>query len=843
MDFCRRRAWWVVIVTLLLVGGCGFYAARHLGFDSNTENLLSPDLPWKQRQAALNELFPENKNVLLVVLDGPDGASADQAARDLAARLQERGDVIASVRRPDGGAFFEQNGLLFLSSEKLQDLADRLIAAQGLIGPLAADPSLRGLFGTLDLALEGVARGETDFASLEAPLAALADTLQASLQGDQARLSWQALIGGTEDQRLRRFLLVKPVLDFSKLRRGKAAATAIREEAESLGLAQAGVTLRLTGDVALADDEFATVSEGATVTTLLSFSLVTLILLLALRSWRIIVPILLTLVLGIVVTGAFAAVAVGKLNLLSVAFAVLFIGLAVDFGIQFAVRYRDERFRVGDFATALRRTASGVGGALLLAAGATAVDFFSFLPTDYRGISELGLIAGTSMAIGLWLTLTFLPALMTLLKPPGEPEPAGYRWAAPLDAFLLQRRIWVLAAFGAVGLAAFAAAFALRFDYNPLSLKDPESESLSTLLDISSDPLIAPFTAEALAETPEAAAELAARFAALPEVERALTLSNFVPQDQDEKLDILAELALFMGPSLLVSAVPPPSEAQDLAALSRTALALKSLEEPTAQRLAALLEQAVAAPQDLDQVRQALTGGLAEELARLATALSAQAVTFDDLPADLRRAWQTDDGRVRVQIIPKGHATGGDELRDFVTAVRTVDVEVAGAAVAIVESGATMLEAFEIARALAVLVVILLLLVLLRRPLDVARVMLPLVVAALLTLGTMVVIDLPFNFANFIALPLLVGIGVAFDIYFVMNWRAGQGAPLQSPTARAVLFSALTTLAAFGSLALSPHPGTASLGLLLAIGLGWTLVSTLLFLPALLGNPPGNGRA
>jgi len=845
VDWSRRNAWLVLLAVLALTAGAGLYARANLGFDTNTESLLSEELPWKQRQAEFTALFPDSKRLILVVVDAATPDQADSAAAALAERLAQETTLFTLVRRPDGGAYFDRYGLLFLDPEALQATADRLIVAQALIGQLAADPSLRGLFGALGLALDGLARGEGDAAELEPALAAFADSAEAVLAGAAPQLSWQGLLGGdAESQRLRRFVLVKPVLDFARLKRGGLASEAIRAAALELGLtAEAGFTVRLTGDVPLADEEFATVAEGAGLTTALSFGLVALLLFLALRSWRIILPILISLVIGIVWSAAFAAATVGKLNLLSVAFAVLYIGLAVDFGIQFAVRYRDERYYHGDLGVALRRTASGIGLALLLAAGATAVDFYSFLPTDYRGISELGLVAGTSMAFGILLTLTLLPALLALLRPPGEPEPVGYGWAAPLDRLLLRRRRPTMAAFGAVAAVCFVAAFWLRFDYSPLSLKDPESESMATLADILADPLASPYTIDVLAADADAAVREAERLAALPAVGRVLTLDSFVPRDQEEKLAILEDARFFLETALAPASRPAPTPEEELAALAAVAPQLldhgKGLPpEAPANRLGRALQALAGQPERLDALRAALVGGLPRQLELLRLALSAGPVTRAELPAELRDAWLAPDGRARVQVIPPAGVVDGEALRGFVAAVRAAAPEAAGAAVSIVESGQTMLAAFELARTLAVFVVALLLLLVLRRPWDVGRVMLPLALAALLTLGTMVAIDLPFNFANFVALPLLVGIGVAFNIYFVLNWRAGRGEPLQSPTARAVVFSALTTAAAFGSLALSPHPGTASLGLLLAIGLAWTLTTTLLFLPALLGRPP-----
>jgi uncharacterized protein len=218
--------------------------------------------------------------------------------------------------------------------------------------------------------------------------------------------------------------------------------------------------------------------------------------------------------------------------------------------------------------------------------------------------------------------------------------------------------------------------------------------------------------------------------------------------------------------------------------------------------------------------------------------LAAGPVSLATLPQDLRRSWVTPDGRARVEIFPKGNPRNHRVLRHFVAAVQRIAPDVTGTPVTIQESGRLISGAFLEAGIIAVVAITLLLAFVLRRARDVALVIAPLLLAAVVTLAATVVIGMPLNYANIIALPLLLGIGVAFDIYFVMNWRAGLGDPLQSATARAVLFSALTTMTAFGSLALAQHPGTADMGKLLSLSLGCTLLSTFFVLPAFLGPVP-----
>jgi hypothetical protein len=235
-----------------------------------------------------------------------------------------------------------------------------------------------------------------------------------------------------------------------------------------------------------------------------------------------------------------------------------------------------------------------------------------------------------------------------------------------------------------------------------------------------------------------------------------------------------------------------------------------------------------------ERAHAALIPGLVDMLAQLRNALSPEKVTLESLPPDLKRDWIAPDGRARVEVYPAGDSTDNAVLRHFVETVRTIAPDATGAPVTMYESGRAIVTAFMQAGAWAALAITLVLVVVLKRTADVLLTLAPLLLSGVLTLALCVAIGLPLNYANIIALPLLFGIGVAFNIYFVMAWRRGERNLLASSLARAVIFSALTTASAFGSLWLSPHPGTASMGELLALSLACTLACALVFLPALL---------
>ena len=845
--FCQRHAPWVIGAALVLSVCAALVVMDRLSINTDTGALIDPDLPWQQDNAALDRAFPQNTNLLAIVIDGQTPELAESAATQLAKALEAEPSLFRTVRRPDGGPFFDRNGILFLSVQEVQQTANDVIAAQPLLGGLAADPTLRGLLGVVDLALQGVQAGQAQRSQMQPAFGRMAATINANLTSDHVvqPLSWQSLLSSAppSPRALRRFVLAQPVLDYGALEPGAKATEFVRATAERLHLTpDYGVTVRQTGNIPLNDDQFASVSEGIGVSTTVSVVLVLALLLLALRSFTMTGAIMVTLAVGLLLTGAFAALAVGALNLISVAFAVLFVGIAVDFGVQLCVAVRAKRTTAPNIMAATSAAIRRVGAALVLAALSAASGFFAFLPTAYRGVSELGLIAGVGMLIAVALNLTLLPALLAVLPVRAEPREVGWTTLAPVDRFLLKYRRWVLACGALLAAAALALMPRLSFDFNPLNLVDPHSEAASTMFELMRDPLTTPNTIDILTPSVEAAAALAPKLQALPEVDTVLSLNSFVPDDQPAKLAILSDLALLIGPTLDTPAVTaPPSDAEIRTAAARTATTLRKIApEPDSpeRRLADGLDRlAKADAATLGRVSQALLEGLPATMDRLRQILSVQPVTLADLPKDLRETWVAPDGQARLSVFPSGNASDNAVMERFVDAVRAVAPHATGTAVTIQESSRTIVDAFVTAGILATVMIAILLAVALRRLHDVLLALAPLLLAGLLTLAATIVIGLPINFANIIALPLLLGVGVAFDIYFVVNWRARRGEPLQSSTTRAIVFSALTTGSAFGSLWLSPHPGTAGMGELLTIELLFTLFAVLVFMPALLGPP------
>jgi hopanoid biosynthesis associated RND transporter like protein HpnN len=840
MGISIRRPWIVVVLSVVLTLFGLYVTATRFAITTQTDQLLETNSDWHRHREAFQHAFPQLDNIILAVVDGDTPERADSAAAKLTDALAKNpGAWISKAWRPDGGEFFNRNGLLFLPVDGVREATQQLVAQQPMLSALSGDPTLRGLMRLIQL---GSMQGELE--KNAGLLGQVSDVIEGVLKGGHPHLSWQSLMSGkpADPSRLRRFVLVDPVLDYKALEPSAKSTGRIRDAARDLGLTpENGVRLRLTGAPPLADEEFATIAEGAPVHMGLTVVAIGIILFLALRSGRVIFAVLATTFAGLIITIGAGLLMVGRFNVISVAVAALFLGLGVDFGIQVAVRYRDERYKLDDVATALKATGRGVGWSLTLAAASLLAGFFAFLPTGFTGVAELGEITGVGMIIAFVLSLTLLPALITLLKPAGERDTVEMEWLAGVDHWIVRHRVAVIVASTLLVVAGLPFLFRLEFDANPMHLRSEKTEAVATFLDLTRTAGMTPNTVSVLAPSLDAAGPLAQKIAALPEVARVVTVRAFMPEQQDEKLAIIREAATgFDGLINPLPPAPPPSDAELAAALQATSGALQGATASGAaqRRLAGnLTSLAASTPAIRATAQSALTGDLPTLLASIGALFTAQPITLETLPASLIDDWISKTGHARIEVSPTGDANDNAVLDRFAAAVSSVSPDVTGAPVDLVESRGIIVRAFITAGVLALAAIFVILTLALRRPKDVALTLGPLVIATILTLETAYLIGMPLNLANIIALPLMLAVGVNFHIYYMIAWRNGVADMLASSLTVAIFYSSLTTGVAFGSLWLSNHPGTASMGKLLTISLVYTLLAAFIIVPAFLGPP------
>ena len=550
--FCTRFAIPIVVLSLVLAIGAGFYTARNFSINTDINTLISPDLDWRKRDNQFEKAF-DRERLILAVVEAPTPELTSSAAKALAEKLSGDTKNFESVTPLGSGEFFEKNGLLFLPAEDVAKVTGQLESAAPLIEIMAGDPSIRGLTGALETGLAGVKRGQVKLDNADRPFNLIAQTVEDVLKKGEATFSWRELVSDKPltDSDRRAFIEFKPILDYQALEPGKTATDAIRQAATDLNFAsQYGARVRLTGPVPMANEEYATVQDGAIVNGIVTVVIVLVILWLALHSAKIIFAVFVNLFVGLSITTAVGLMMVGSLNLLSVAFAVLFVGLGVDFGIQFSVRYRSERFKNDDLALALASAAERAAVPLSLAAMATAAGFLCFLPTDYKGISELGKIAGAGMLVAFLTSITTLPALLDLLNPPGENEPVGYAFLAPVDEFLEKHRVIIIVGTLLVALAGLPLLYFMKFDFNPINLRNRNAELIATFLDLRKDPNTGANAINVMTNSEADAKKIEAKLEKVPEVLRVMSLDSFVPDNQPAKLKLIAQASKVVGPAL-----------------------------------------------------------------------------------------------------------------------------------------------------------------------------------------------------------------------------------------------------------------------------------------------------
>lgn len=856
---CYHHARWVLILTLILAAGCGIYIWRDLGMNTDTTDMLSKDLPFRVNLKHYNETFPQDMDTMLVVLEAPTPEQAQVSTKRLTALLKRDGFNFPDVYSSDVDDFFSRNALLYESVPELERITDRLAAAQPLIAHIARDQSLRAFADVITGAVNELRTGRD--MELRSVLSGVFGTLDARLSGSPRELSWQSLFQGEpQKQKYRDFIVVKPRLDYSQMFPAEQSISALRAAAKDIGITgNSPVQLRITGEVALADDELNASLRGMEAAGVVTFILVGIVLYFAMRAGGLILNVLVCLTLGLILTAAFATAAVGHLNLISIAFAVLYIGLGADFAIHFLLRYR-ETLENGVGPQAAVHISGGEAGAALTACTITnAIGFYAFMPTDYRGVAELGIISGTGMIISLLVTLTVGPALLRYL--PGRLSPGSAKKKSPIGRVLELSLKWHKATY-AVTLAAAVGAVALlpqvRFDYNLLNLQDQKGEAIRTFRELLAETDQSPWHAVALASSRSEAEGLAHRLAQLPEVSKVVNLADFVPKEQPAKLPLIEEMALTMGPIAISSGKRADDTAADqLNSLEKLASALDRFiaerpDHPAAQparrlrsSLEKLLAQLYSSSADgkqnlLSAVETDLLAALPIALRNLQAATEAAPFNEQTLPESLRQRWRSQAGEYRLAIYPAEDLNDNDALRRYVRAVQSVAPDATGAPMISLEAGEAVVRAFAQAFMLALAGIVVALMIVLRSIKYTVLVLIPLLLSSLFTAAFTVLLNVPFNFANIIALPLLLGLGIDSSLHMVhrsLNNELVSEALIHTSTARAIFYSALTALVDFASLMLSSHRGTASMGILLTVGLAFTLICTLVILPVLLNAP------
>jgi hopanoid biosynthesis associated RND transporter like protein HpnN len=852
-----RNARAVTLVTLALTPLFGLYASLTLGFNTDPSALFSSHLRFQRLAHEFSQYFPILTDALLIVVDGETPERTREAATALRTHLESKPEIFGEVYVPAENEFFERNGLLYLDLDDVEEFADHMARLQPVIGELSSDASLPTLTRLIRIGLEETRVGGLDDDTWRS-VSERFRTATAHVYAEQPiRVSWESVMldGSSFQPTTRRLIVGRPPLDFSVPLNGGKAIGDIRRAVAELGIDGDGrVQVRISGYPALNYEEMVHLVWDVGVAGIVSLMLVVAVLSVAFRSTRLVAAAGVTLIVGLIWTGALAALTVGEFNSVSIACAVLFVGLGIDFMIHLGLHVREaisSGLGVGD---ALQSGVRSTGTALVLCAATTAIGFLSFVPTHYRGLSHLGVISAGAMIVILAQTLTLFPALLSLWLGPLQIQRIRATQPRRVPMFPVARHPGLVCA-----VAAAAAATALwlaphvHLDMNVVRLRDASTESVQAFNDLLESDESTPWFIDVMAPSLDEADRLSRRFAELDVVERSMTLSDYVPEDQDAKIEILGDVSMMLD-------IPPNaggrreafSQAEQIAALRDLSdlLAQQSVSRPGSPlaesleffraelaRFLGRIENTSDPTAALETLETSLLARLPEQLDRLRASLEPQLIAMESLPTSLSDRMLGPSGQARVQVFPTEKLVEREDMVRFVEATRAVSENVTGLPVNLVDSAAATADSLVQAMLWAAGAIGLVLLVAWRRVLDTALVLLPLLLAAGLTATATYALGISFNFGNIVVLPLLLGVGIDSGVHLVQRFREKRSSPrelLGSTTAQAVFYSSLTTVASFGSLAFAGHNGLASLGKLLVVGMIIALLCTLVVLPALI---------
>ena len=848
IQFIEHKRIPVIIGIIALTIASVFYIKDNLEMSTSTTDMLSKDLSWRKLDIEYERLFPQFSDNVLVVIEAKTPDQASDTAAALYSSLKNNSTFLNEIYYPTQSPYFRQSAFLFLDIDELQDLSDRLAQIQPFLGTLIDDQNLRGLFNMLGDAIQAKQDGE------DIDIKPLLHEINHALENENHQVSWQRLMNPEQEPEsesvYREFITLQTKDNSESLLPDEDIIESIRETIKSLDIKdESSIKIRLTGGTVLSYEELKSVSEANIQAIALSFFLVAIILLIGLGSIWLVAACLITLLSGLIVTTAFATATVGELNLISVAFAVLYIGLGIDFAIHMTLRFREEKLDKLDNDHALKKASVYIFRSLILCATTTAIGFYSFMPTDYQGVAELGWIAGSGMFISFIFTFTLLPALLSFFyykqatrKPVGLPQfikekiiNIPYQYT---KSILLTTLIIIIA----LGFQLNK----ISFDTNTLNLQDPENESVQTYRDLLKDSKTSPWSGVLLKENASEIQLEKQNIESLPLVDKVVWIEDFVPEQQEEKLFIIDEMNLLLGALTSTdnsSAIGNEDRLKTIMALSNK---LKSIPSDKLDQDLGLLKNNLddlllklnthTNQVQLIDLEQQLLNSFPGRINSLSAALNADAVELKDIPPDLYARWVSDEF-YKMKILPSHNLNDNVAMKNFVTELQAYDKNVIGSPVISIEAGASVITAFKSAFTYALCAITILLLLLIRVKKDAANILLAVFVGGIFTFGFMLLFNIPLNFANIIGLPLLLGMGVDSGIHiadrFQQEYQSGRNIYLTS-SSRGVIVSSLTTICSIGNLAFSSHEGTASMGLLLSLGLASMMFSTMIILPAFL---------
>ncbi len=875
---CARPVLTVALSAVLSILGIA-YTLHALTFRTSGRDVLPQDASYVKRYVKIAENFGELEDIVVVI-----EARSFEGAKAYAARLVQ--ELRASPVKFHRIAYridpkqFEGRQLLYLPTAELKEIRDKIFDHQEFMESFADDPSLSRLLEGVNSQMAAafvsnlfdLGLNDRDLPVDTRFLGVLLDQISMRLERPTPyRSPWATLFsfGGdaadagyflSEDKSLLFILVESPKGEKGSFVGDHKAIDAIRGAIARLHADFPAIQAGVTGGPALSNDEMSAAFHDSQIATVLAFALTLLVMILAFV--RVGKPILMLLVLAVSLGWSLGIVTltVGHLTIFSVMFISIVVGIGIDYGIYFLFRYEEEIFLGRNLKEALELTAARTGPGMLLGALTAGGTFLVLMFTDFRGVQELGFIAGTSILLSWLSMMTLFPAVLVLIDRRHADRPRGQKPRAHqlerihvpvLDRLTSYPATVLVVSVTATALSVWALP-SVGFDYNLLNLQAKGTESVVWERRILANTGRSGFNALASAATLDELRRKQQAFERLPSVSEVDSVLHLIPDDQQEKITLVKSFAPLVGPVRIGRSSPVDLERlrQALANIQRrldvvAAEAGEKLPEDLVtlrEKTAAVLQRLASADREtaepaLTYLQAQLYRDFVSKFYSLQRNLNPNLVTIQDVPQELRRKFVGAGGDFLLQIHPKVDIWEREGARQFVTELRSADPDVTGSPIITYEATRLMERGYLQGTAYAFILVGCLTLLMIRRLREAALALLPLALGLLWTIGLMHLFGLKFNLANVWGLPLIIGTSAEFGLNVVMRYMEGRahGGPLVArSTVMAVALNGLTTMVGFGSLMIATHQGIFGLGLLLTIGSACGLVASLVVLPVIL---------
>jgi hopanoid biosynthesis associated RND transporter like protein HpnN len=874
--FAFKYSFSVIAVSLILAALSMWVTLEKLTFKTGRGDLVAKDLPYVQRHAAYRQEF-DDFDGMIVVVEGDDPGQKKNFAEALAEKFNSRPEVFSDVFYKIDTSYFKDKGLLFLDPEDLAELFQKISDRQQFLEDVNASPNLdqllksinaeisSGMVDTLMSDFLGTGNGKKDDSADLGLLISLLKQMTAHLEDKDAAYQspWASFFTGNEETLKEQgylisgkndlmFILVTPNEDETSFTGYKDSIETARQLVDETLKQFPQITVGITGEDVIASDEMSLTQVDVKKATLIALLGVSLLFILAFRG--VVKPLMAVfcLVVALCWSMGFTTVTVGHLNILSVVFTTILIGLGIDFGIHILERYKEERLSGEDISTSLQKTVEGTGRGNFAGAITTALAFGAMTLTDFVGVAELGWIAAWGILFCMLAMLLLLPALLAVEEKFRKTDYNGV--AKPVESkqwiggFFRHYYAIIIVCLLFVGLSALSLRH-LAFDYNLLHLQAKNTEAVVYEIKIMENANRSTWSAAMLADTLDDAREKLTAVKALSTVGEVESILSLMPAHQSKNLAFLKENSSVLS-DLKVEEADPSFTTKSIArSLKRIRFKLRSRddeEKGPIQEAGTQLQRVTEAlaNTDPDSAKKRLSGFSKQlftdyrgKLADLRQNANPSPVVIDELPNEMRKRYISNKGRFLISIFPSVDFWNIDEREKFLAELRKVDPDVVGNAVHMFESSRLMKEGYVNGGVYAMAAIVIFVFLTFKNFKTTLFIFLPVLVGSLWTIGIMDLVGVRFNLANLVILPLILGIGVVNGIHIIHRYREepDKSVPvLSKSTGQAVILSSLTTMIGFGSMMVADHQGIFSLGLVLTIGVGSCLIASITIVPAAL---------